>query len=180
MKRKRDIVTRKFYKWKARLNFHGGQQEYRVIWLDNYSLVGHLVLYQNPTESIRYQQVAFNTGRLRSGLPTISHWVWTLHGITKGLQDQSRSRVHRSSQSLYDAIPMMQLLREMKGNGFPTLSTTPEVHCRAFEDNSCALELARTPKMRPRTNQVYHHFRDFVWNGTIRIFTIEIVSGRHG
>ena len=46
------------------------------------------------------------------------------------------------SQSLRDVIPMMQLLREIKVNGFPMLSTTPEVHCRAFEDNSGPLELA--------------------------------------
>ena len=44
------------------------------------------------------------------------------------------------SQSLRDVIPMMQLLREIKVNGFPMLSTTPEVHYRAFMDNSGALE----------------------------------------
>ena len=31
MKRKRDIITREVYKWKARLNIHGGQQEYGVV-----------------------------------------------------------------------------------------------------------------------------------------------------
>ena len=39
MKRKRDIVTRKVYKWKARLNVHGGQQEYGVNYLETYSPV---------------------------------------------------------------------------------------------------------------------------------------------
>ena len=74
------------------------------------------------------------------------------------------------SQSLCNAIPMMQLLREMKVNGFSMLSTSPEVHCQAFEDNSRALELACTPKMQPCTkhiNQVYHHFRDFMQNDMI-------------
>ena len=59
------------------------------------------------------------------------------------------------------------------------ISTIPEVHWRVFEDNPSALKLARTLKMRPRTkhiNQVYHHFQDFVKNGTIRIFTIDSVN----
>ena len=30
MKRKRDIITGEVYKWKARLNINGGQQEYGV------------------------------------------------------------------------------------------------------------------------------------------------------
>ena len=80
------------------------------------------------------------------------------------------------SQSIRDAIPMMQLLREMKENGFLMISNSPKFHCRSFQDNSRSLELARTPKMRPHikhTNQVYYHFRDFLRNGTIKIFTIE-------
>ena len=80
------------------------------------------------------------------------------------------------SQLLRDTINTMQMLRKIKINRFPTISTSPEVHCRAFEDNSGALELARTPKIRPSSkhiNQVYHHSQDFVQNGTIHIFEIE-------
>ena len=81
------------------------------------------------------------------------------------------------SQSLCDAIPKMKIIIKIKGNEFLTLSITPEVYCKAFNNNSGALELARTPKMRPCTkhiNQVYHHFWDFVQNGTIQILAIEI------
>jgi hypothetical protein len=70
----------------------------------------------------------------------------------------------------------MQLLEEFKGRGYPVVSTKPRVHCKAFEDNSGALELARLPKMRPRTkhiNVVYHHFRDFVRKGLIEICPIK-------
>ena len=41
----------------------------------------------------------------------------------------------------------------------------PKVHCTVFKDNSDALELARLPKMRPRSkhiNQSFHHFREHV------------------
>ena len=51
-------------------------------------------------------------------------------------------------------IPVMQLLREFKGNEFYTLPTIPQIHCKTFEDNSGALELARTPKMRPCTKHI--------------------------
>jgi hypothetical protein len=79
------------------------------------------------------------------------------------------------SQSLRETIPLMQLLKEFKDRGFAVVSTKPKVHCKAFEDNSGALELARLPKLRPRTkhiNVVYHHFRDFVRKGLIEICPI--------
>ena len=44
-------------------------------------------------------------------------------------------------------------------------ASQPEVFCTAFEDNSGALEMARVPKMRPRTKHInlkYHFFRDRV------------------
>ena len=40
--------------------------------------------------------------------------------------------------------------------------------CAVFEDNNGALEMANTPKMRPRTNHIaikYHHFRTHVERG---------------
>ena len=39
MKRKRDIKTRKVYKWMARLNIHGGQQELREVYVETHSPV---------------------------------------------------------------------------------------------------------------------------------------------
>jgi hypothetical protein len=79
------------------------------------------------------------------------------------------------SQSLRDAIPIMQFLEELKTHGFDVFSTEPKVYCKAFEDNSGALELARLPKMRPRTKHInlkYHHFREHVRLGKIFIYPI--------
>jgi hypothetical protein len=39
MKRKRRILTRAIYKWKARLNFHVGQQEHGISFWETYSPV---------------------------------------------------------------------------------------------------------------------------------------------
>ena len=80
------------------------------------------------------------------------------------------------SQSLRDVIPVMQLLEEMKSRVFKVICTEPHVHCKTFEDNSGALELARLPKLCPRTKHInfcYHHFCEYVRKGLIKIFPID-------
>jgi len=50
------------------------------------------------------------------------------------------------------------------------------VHCRVFEDNSGAIEIAMVPKMRPRTKHInikYHHFRDYVERGEVSVHPID-------
>ena len=46
MRRKRNILTGKIYKWKARLNLHGGQQEFDVNYYDTYSPVVNWFSYR--------------------------------------------------------------------------------------------------------------------------------------
>lgn len=63
----------------------------------------------------------------------------------------------------------------MKENNFPPVSTVPTVYCKAFEHNSGALELAKSPRLRARTkhiNIVYHHFREHVRKCMIHFFPI--------
>ena len=79
------------------------------------------------------------------------------------------------SQSLRDTIPIMNLFKELQTNGFDENYVAPKVHCKAFEDNMGALELAKVPKMRPRTkhiNLVYHHFREHVRQKEITVHPI--------
>ena len=69
------------------------------------------------------------------------------------------------SQSLREVIQVTNHLNERKENNFPPVSTVPTVYYKAFENNSGVLELAKTPRLRPRTkhiNIVYHHFREHV------------------
>ena len=59
----------------------------------------------------------------------------------------------------------MGILKEARENGLQIPNIPPKVHCTVFEDNSGGLELARLPKMRPRTkhiNQSFHHFREHI------------------
>ena len=46
----------------------------------------------------------------------------------------------------------------------------PSVKCKLFEDNNGAIELAKAPKILPRTKHTalkYHHFIEQVWKGLI-------------
>jgi hypothetical protein len=79
------------------------------------------------------------------------------------------------SQSLREVIPMINLMTEVNRLGVCDYCNVPKVYCKAFEDNSGALELAKAPKMRPRTkhiNLVFHHFRDYVRRGLIVIYPV--------
>jgi hypothetical protein len=80
------------------------------------------------------------------------------------------------SYALREAIPIMELLNEMKALGFPVTSSKAEIHCKVFEDNSGALEIARNPKYRPRTKHLncrLHHFRGYVEDKKISIHKID-------
>ena len=44
---------------------------------------------------------------------------------------------------------IMELLKEMKDQGLEVLDHHPKVHCKVFEDNSGALEMASVHKWRP-------------------------------
>jgi len=75
------------------------------------------------------------------------------------------------SQSMRDLLPTKQLLQELQ-NIFKLPTSTTTTTSTVFEDNAGAIELARCPKMRPRTKDIavkYHHFRDHVQKGGITI-----------
>jgi hypothetical protein len=52
----------------------------------------------------------------------------------------------------------------------------PTVKCTIFEDNNGALELAKAPKMCPRTKHIaikYHHFRSKVHSSEVDIKRVD-------
>ncbi len=69
----------------------------------------------------------------------------------------------------------MELVKELKSQGFDMVSTQPMVHCRVFEDNSSALEIAKVPKMHLHTKHInikFHHFWDYVECSEIMLHAI--------
>ena len=80
------------------------------------------------------------------------------------------------SESLRHVIPLMNLFDECNKFGIIETEVKPQIQCTAFEDNSGALELAKAPKMRPRTKHInikYHHFRSYVTEGRITVEAID-------
>jgi hypothetical protein len=76
------------------------------------------------------------------------------------------------STALLDVTFVMQLLTELISFGVQLQSFLPEIKCKVFEDNVGAIELAKAPRMRPRTEHIdiqYHHFREAVQQKKINI-----------
>jgi uncharacterized protein YlbG (UPF0298 family) len=83
------------------------------------------------------------------------------------------------SISLKEVESIMHILRELKLISATRNNDIPTVNCAVFEDNIRAIEMARLPKMRPRTkhlNAKYHHFREAVANKWITIHYINTKS----
>jgi hypothetical protein len=50
------------------------------------------------------------------------------------------------SQAMRVLLPIIWLMEEAKQQGIPVLNTTTKVHCKVFEDNAGAIEIANVPK----------------------------------
>jgi hypothetical protein len=125
-----------------------------------------------------------DTARSRSGF-IISYAncpiIWTSKLQTTIALSSTEAEYVSLSLALRDVIPLMGLVKEMQAFGFDCHATAPKVHCRAFEDNSGALEMATVHKSRPRTKHInvgFHHFRSFVNSGAITIHDIDTTQQR--
>jgi Reverse transcriptase (RNA-dependent DNA polymerase) len=87
----------------------------------------------------------------------------------------TESEITGLSYALREAIPIIELLREMETKGFEVNAADPKIHCEVFEDNSGAIEIAKHQKYRPRTKHLnvrLWHFRTYVDRGEISIVPI--------
>lgn len=101
--------------------------------------------------------------------------IWASRLQTEIALSSTESEYIALSQSLREVLPMMELITELHTAGFGLNNNTPNVHCKAFEDNNGALEMATVHKLRPRTKHInikYHHFREAVKDGRISIHKI--------
>ena len=79
------------------------------------------------------------------------------------------------SQSLRDALPLVELLKELQVV-IPKVDNSPMIHCSVFEDNMGCIDLVKTPRMRPRTKHIalkYHHFREQVKKKLVTVHHID-------
>ena len=77
--------------------------------------------------------------------------------------------------AMRDLIPFIDEVNELT-SVFGETTPNVKLHCTLFEDNNGALQLASTPRYRPRTKHIaikYHHFRERVQDGTISLSAID-------
>ena len=101
--------------------------------------------------------------------------VWGSKMQTEIAMSSTESEYVALSQAMREVLPMANMITELKENGFHFNDSTPAVHCKAFQDNTGAIEMANVPKFRPRTKHMnikYHHFREAVSQGKVTIITV--------
>ena len=79
------------------------------------------------------------------------------------------------STAMRDLIPFVDQVKELS-DIFGNQEQNVRLHCTLFEDNNGALGLATTPRYPLRTKHIavkYHHFRERVKNGTVKIKSID-------
>jgi hypothetical protein len=72
------------------------------------------------------------------------------------------------SMATRELIYLMNLIEELRNYGVDLIKNQPILQCKVFEDNAGAIELAKLPKLRPRTKHMaiqYHHFRSWTVEG---------------
>lgn len=68
--------------------------------------------------------------------------VWCSKLQTEIALSTTESEYIALSASLREVIPLMRLVKELSAAGFDVKEDVPEIHCKLFEDNSGALEMA--------------------------------------
>ena len=79
------------------------------------------------------------------------------------------------SEGLHTVIPIMNLMEEMHEQGVSIAKGQAEIRCKVFEDNSGALKIDTSPKIRPRTKYIktkYSHFREHLEQGKVTIHPV--------
>ena len=80
------------------------------------------------------------------------------------------------SMAMREQLLLINLLKEIISHNVDASLQPTTIHCKAFEDNSGALEMAKVPKMRPHTkhlNNMYHHFRESVQNNEVTLIAVK-------
>jgi hypothetical protein len=101
--------------------------------------------------------------------------IWTSKLQTEITLSTMEAEYIALSQAMRDLIPMRTLLSELGTLTNLTFGDTI-TYSTVFEDKKGCVELATTPRMRPRTKHIaikYHHFRSHVANGNIKIKSID-------
>ena len=100
-----------------------------------------------------------------AGCPTV--WASKLQTLIALLTTEAEYLA--LSTAMREVIFLKQLMEEMAANGVEILQhDKPVINVNVYEDNVRAIELAKLPKLRPRTKHIgiqFHHFRSWTCRG---------------
>ena len=80
--------------------------------------------------------------------------------------------------AMREVLPFLNLLDEIS-NVLPIKEDKTKFFCTVWEDNRSCIKVAESPKFTGRTKHIalkYHHFRQFVSNGTVKIHPIDTLE----
>ena len=101
--------------------------------------------------------------------------MWVSKLQTKIALSTTEAEYIALSQAMRDGFPLITIIEEVS-EVLQIKKEKPKIYCTVFEDNNGALELAETPRLRPRTKHISlkcHHFRDQVRKGKVKIVDID-------
>ena len=101
--------------------------------------------------------------------------IWASKIQTEIALSSTKAEYIALSQALREIIPLTALMKEARNHDINLAVNKAQIHCRLFEDNTGAAELAHIPKMRPQTkhlNLKYHHFREHLCKGLVTIHNV--------
>ena len=80
------------------------------------------------------------------------------------------------SMAMCKQLLLIQLLKEVVSHKVDANLQPTTIHCKVFEDNSGALEMAKVPEMRTQTkhlNNMYHHFQESIQNNEVTLIAVK-------
>ena len=98
--------------------------------------------------------------------------IWASKLQTKIALSTTECEYVSLSEALRNVIPIMHILEECVKHNLLDATFKLKIKCTAFEDNSGALVMTRSPRMRPRTKHMnikWHHFRCYTEGADPRI-----------
>jgi hypothetical protein len=102
--------------------------------------------------------------------------VWASKLQTEIALSSTEAEYIALSTATREIIPLIEFLKEAKERGVPVDVKDAAIHCKIFEDNSGAIEMAKVPKMRPRTKHLnikYHFFRQHVQTVLLSVHAVK-------
>jgi histone deacetylase 1/2 len=94
--------------------------------------------------------------------------VWSSKLLSTLSMSSTEAEYQSMSMAMREMIFLINLTDELQKFGVKLIAEKPKVKCTVFEDNAGAIELAKLPKLRPRTKHLaiqYHHFRHWTCRG---------------